>query len=142
MEPEKYVLWDASGLQMLFWRGLYLSHMGLEERCALSCDSGSRRSWGLASCSGSQGVAAVLRLVRECSEVREFMVTFWRNCLLMTGAWFQIQDNAPVRGEQSEQTAECQRASQYVRVWTCFIAQSCGLGLTMAQVKEFWGAVM
>lgn len=46
--------------------------MGMEERYALSCDSGSHRSWGLASCSGSRGVAAALRLVRECRSQRVY----------------------------------------------------------------------
>ena len=40
----------------------------------------------------------VLRLVGEHSQVREFLVNFWRNFLLRTDAWFQTQGNILATG--------------------------------------------
>ena len=49
----------------------------------------------------------VLRLVGEPSQVREFLVNFWRNFLLRTDAWFQTQGNIlATRGANRTSKAE------------------------------------
>lgn len=58
---------------------------------------------------------AVLWLVGEHLEGREFTVVFWRKCLLMTGAWYQIKGSV-LANKESNQTKQSQNTRQPISV--------------------------
>lgn len=77
----------------------------------------------------------VLRLAGEHSEVREFMVNFWKNCPLRTRAWFEIQSGVLATKRVTRiSKAEYQMAGKYVRSWIGSVGQSRALGPVEGQI--------
>ena len=77
--------------------------------------------------------------MREHSEVKEFMVIFWRNCLLRSGAWLQTQGGVlTTRRTTRTSKAEYYMAGEYARVWNRLHSSVLWTGFTSgSDVREF-----